>query len=35
MNPAYNYLDLTAFGRQEEGLPSPMNWVRLRDEYAA
>jgi len=35
MNPAYNYLDLTAFGRQEEGLPSPMSWVRLRDEYDA
>jgi predicted dithiol-disulfide oxidoreductase (DUF899 family) len=35
MNPAYNYLDLTAFGRQEDGLPFPMNWVRLRDEYAA
>jgi predicted dithiol-disulfide oxidoreductase (DUF899 family) len=35
MNPAYNYLDLTAMGRQEEGLPFPMNWVRLRDEYTA
>src|SRR5271166_3821948 len=35
MNPAYNYLDLTALGRQEEGLPSPMSWVRLRDEYEA
>jgi predicted dithiol-disulfide oxidoreductase (DUF899 family) len=35
MNPAYNYLDLTALGRQEEGLPSPMSWVRLRDEYDA
>ena len=35
MNPAYNYLDLTALGRQEEGLPSPMSWVRLHDEYAA
>ena len=33
MNPAYNYLDLTAFGRQEDGLPFPMSWVRLRDEY--
>ncbi len=35
MNPAYNYLDLTALGRQEEGLPFPMSWVRLRDEYPA
>ena len=35
MNPAYNYLDLTALGRQEEGLPMAMSWVRLRDEYAA
>ena len=35
MNPAYNYLDLTALGRQEEGFPFPMSWVRLRDEYEA
>jgi predicted dithiol-disulfide oxidoreductase (DUF899 family) len=35
MNPAYNLLDLTALGRQEEGLPFSMSWVRLRDEYAA
>jgi predicted dithiol-disulfide oxidoreductase (DUF899 family) len=35
MNPAYNYLDLTPLGRQEEGLPFPMGWVRLRDEYEA
>jgi predicted dithiol-disulfide oxidoreductase (DUF899 family) len=35
MNSAYNYLDLTAFGRQEEGLPFPMSWVRLHDEYSA
>jgi predicted dithiol-disulfide oxidoreductase (DUF899 family) len=34
MNPAYNYLDLTALGRQEDELPFPMSWVRLRDEYA-
>ena len=33
MNPAYAYLDLTAFGRQEDGLPNPMSWVRLHDEY--
>jgi predicted dithiol-disulfide oxidoreductase (DUF899 family) len=35
MNPAYNYLDLTPLGRQEEGLPFSMSWVRLRDEYEA
>jgi predicted dithiol-disulfide oxidoreductase (DUF899 family) len=35
MNPAYAYLDLTALGRQEDNLPNPMSWVRLRDEYAA
>ena len=35
INPAYNYLDLTALGRQEDGLPFAMSWVRLRDEYAA
>ena len=34
MNPAYNYLDLTPLGRQEDDLPHPMSWVRLRDEYA-
>jgi predicted dithiol-disulfide oxidoreductase (DUF899 family) len=33
MNPAYHYLDLTPLGRQEEGLPYPMDWVRLRDRY--
>jgi predicted dithiol-disulfide oxidoreductase (DUF899 family) len=35
LNPAYQILDLTALGRQEDGLPNPMSWVRLRDEYAA
>ncbi len=35
MNPAYQYLDLTALGRQEENLPFAMAWVKLRDEYAA
>ena len=34
MNPAYAYLDLTALGRHEDGLPNPMSWVKLRDEYA-
>jgi predicted dithiol-disulfide oxidoreductase (DUF899 family) len=35
MNPAYNLLDLAALGRQKEGLPFSMSWVRLRDEYAS
>ena len=34
MNAAYHYLDLTPLGRHEEGLPYPMDWVRLRDQYA-
>jgi predicted dithiol-disulfide oxidoreductase (DUF899 family) len=33
MNAAYHYLDLTPLGRHEEGLPYPMDWVRLRDAY--
>lgn len=33
MNAAYQLLDLTAHGRQEEGLPFPMAWVRLHDRY--
>ena len=33
MNAAYNYLDLTPLGRHEEGLPYPMDWLRLRDQY--
>jgi predicted dithiol-disulfide oxidoreductase (DUF899 family) len=33
MNAAYHYLDLTPMGRHEEGLPYPMDWVRLRDQY--
>jgi predicted dithiol-disulfide oxidoreductase (DUF899 family) len=35
LNSAYNYLDLTPLGRQEDGLPFPMSWVKLRDEYGA
>jgi predicted dithiol-disulfide oxidoreductase (DUF899 family) len=35
MNAAYHYLDLTPMGRHEEGLPYPMDWVRLRDRYEA
>jgi predicted dithiol-disulfide oxidoreductase (DUF899 family) len=33
MNAAYHYLDLTPLGRHEDGLPYPMDWVRLRDAY--
>jgi predicted dithiol-disulfide oxidoreductase (DUF899 family) len=35
VNGAYHYLDLLPKGRDEEGLPYPMDWVRLRDEYPA
>jgi predicted dithiol-disulfide oxidoreductase (DUF899 family) len=34
LNTAYNLLDVTALGRHEEGLPFPMSWVKLHDEYA-
>jgi predicted dithiol-disulfide oxidoreductase (DUF899 family) len=34
MNAAYHYLDLTPLGRHEAGLPYPMDWLRLRDQYA-
>ncbi len=34
MNGTYQYLDLTPKGRDEDGLPYPMAWVRLRDDYA-
>jgi predicted dithiol-disulfide oxidoreductase (DUF899 family) len=30
---AYNFLDLTPKGRDEEGLPWPMAWVRHHDKY--
>jgi predicted dithiol-disulfide oxidoreductase (DUF899 family) len=33
MNGAYQYLDLTPKGRDEDGLPRPMAWVRLHDQY--
>ena len=33
MNAAYPDLDLTPLGRHEEGLPYPMDWLRLRDQY--
>jgi predicted dithiol-disulfide oxidoreductase (DUF899 family) len=32
---AYNYLDLTPLGRQEDGLPYGMSWVKHHDKYAA
>ncbi len=35
LNPAYQLLDITALGRQEENLPHSMAWVRLHDEYGA
>lgn len=31
---AYNYLDLTPKGRDEEGLPHPMAWVKHHDRYS-
>lgn len=31
--PTYNFLDMTAKGRDEEGLPHPMAWVRHHDRY--
>jgi predicted dithiol-disulfide oxidoreductase (DUF899 family) len=33
LNLTYQYLDVTPLGRHEEGLPEPMDWVRLHDEY--
>lgn len=33
LNSAYNWLDLTASGRDEDELPHTMSWVRLRDRY--
>ncbi len=35
MNAAYHYLDLTPLGRHEEGLPYPMDWLRLRRSVPA
>jgi predicted dithiol-disulfide oxidoreductase (DUF899 family) len=34
LNPAYQLLDITPLGRQEDELPFPMAWVKLHDEYA-
>jgi predicted dithiol-disulfide oxidoreductase (DUF899 family) len=33
LNGAYNILDMTPNGRDEEGLPFTMAWVKLHDEY--
>lgn len=35
LNMAYNLLDLTAIGRNEQDLPWPMAWLRRRDSYEA
>jgi predicted dithiol-disulfide oxidoreductase (DUF899 family) len=34
VNGAYNILDMTPKGRDEDGLPFSMAWVKLHDEYA-
>jgi len=33
LNVAYQYIDLTPKGRDEDGLPHTMAWLRRRDEY--
>lgn len=33
LNGTYQLLDLTPKGRDEAGLPGPMAWVRLKDQY--
>lgn len=35
INGAYNLLDMTPKGRDEDRLPYPMAWVMLHDEYPA
>lgn len=35
LNPASNLLDVAPLGRDEDGLPFTMSWVRLHDEYEA
>jgi len=35
LNPTYQLLDLTPKGRDEDGLPFTMAWVRLKDQYQA
>lgn len=33
LNGAYHFLDLTPLGRNEDGLPWPMAWVKRHDRY--
>ena len=33
LNGAYHYMDLTPKGRDEDGLPHTMAWLRRRDQY--
>lgn len=33
LNAGYSLLDLAPKGRAEEGLPQPMSWLRLCDQY--
>lgn len=33
LNGAYHYIDIAPKGRDEEGLPFPMAWVRRHDQY--
>jgi predicted dithiol-disulfide oxidoreductase (DUF899 family) len=33
MNAAYHYMDLAPKGRDEDGFPHPMTWLRRRDQY--
>lgn len=33
LNGAYHYMDLTPKGRDEDGLPYTMSWLRRHDEY--
>lgn len=35
LNGAYNMLDMTPKGRDEDRLPFTMQWVKLHDEYAS
>ena len=35
LNGAYQYLDLAPRGRDEAGLPWPMAWLKLKDQYPA
>ena len=35
LNGAYHYMDIAPKGRDEDGLPWPMAWLRRRDQYKA